>query len=70
MIDLYAKSTAYLSTLTQAQADELDHVDPTKPDVIDRGHINRRGSALIGGMVAEGFAVAEPKLAKSVRVQQ
>ena len=70
VIDLYARSIAYLETLTQAQADALNHVDPTKPEVIDRAHMNRKGSALIGGFVAEGLMTAEPALAKSVREQQ
>jgi len=69
VIDLYAKTTAYLEPLTQAQADGLNHVDPTAPTVVDRAHINRKGSALIGGFVAEGLITAAPKLAKSVRIQ-
>jgi lysophospholipase L1-like esterase len=69
VIDLYAKSNAFLETQTQAQADELDHVDPTQPKVVDRAHLNRTGSALIGGFVAEGLATAVPALAKSVRIQ-
>lgn len=69
VIDLYAKSTAYLETQTQAQADELNHVDPTLPKVVDRAHLNRTGSALFGGFVAEGLAAAVPALAKSVRIQ-
>jgi len=70
VIDLYAKSTEYLDTLTQAQADELDHVDPTMPKVVDRTHLNRKGSAVFGALVAEGLTTAVPGLAKSVRVQQ
>lgn len=69
VIDLYVKSIEYLETLTQEQADELDHVDPTMPKVVDRTHINRKGSALFGGFVAEGLGSAMPELAKSVRVQ-
>jgi lysophospholipase L1-like esterase len=69
VIDLYALTTKYLETLTQAQADELNHVDPTAPKVIDRAHMNRRGSEIVGGMVAEQLAIVEPKLAKAVRVQ-
>jgi lysophospholipase L1-like esterase len=69
VIDLYSKSTAYLETQTQAQADELNHVDPTLPKVVDRAHLNRTGSALFGGFVAEGLATAVPALAKSVRIQ-
>jgi len=70
VIDLYATSTEYLEKMTQAQADELNHVDPTQPAVIDRAHINRRGSAVIGALVAEGLVTAVPALAKAVRIQQ
>jgi lysophospholipase L1-like esterase len=70
VIDLYASSTAYLEKLTQAQADELNHVDPTQPIVVDRAHMNRKGSAVIGALVAEGLETAVPALAKAVRIQQ
>ena len=70
VIDLYASSTAYLEKLTQAQADELNHVDPTMPAVVDRAHLNRKGSAVMGALVAEGFETAIPVLAKAVRIQQ
>jgi lysophospholipase L1-like esterase len=69
VIDLYKRSTAFLETLTQAQADTLNHIDPTQPKVIDRGHINRTGSEIIGGFVAEDLKTAVPALAKSIRVQ-
>jgi lysophospholipase L1-like esterase len=70
VVDLYARSTAYLETLTQAQADELNHVDPTLPKIVDRAHINRKGSAIIAAFVAQDLATAVPALAKSIRIQQ
>jgi lysophospholipase L1-like esterase len=70
LIELFDRSNTFLETQTQAQADELNHVDPTHPAIVDRTHINRKGSALFGGFVAEDLATAVPALAKSVRVQQ
>ena len=69
LIDLYALTTKFLETLTQTQADQLNHVDPTAPKAIDRAHLNRRGQEIIGGMVAEALATAEPKLARSIHIQ-
>lgn len=66
VIDLNTRCDAYFDTLTQAQADELDHYYPTRPDIKDRTHMNGKGSELIGGFVAQGLITAVPELTKYV----
>jgi lysophospholipase L1-like esterase len=72
-VDLFALSTRYLDTLTQAQADMLDatgHPDAKaengsaqKPD---RTHLNAEGKALFGRMVADNAERLEPSLGPDV----
>jgi lysophospholipase L1-like esterase len=58
LIDLNKLSTALLSGMTQAQADEFDA--PVHPDATstgpDRTHLNDKGSQLFGRMVARELA--------------
>jgi lysophospholipase L1-like esterase len=68
VIDLNARCDAYFDTLTQEQAEELDHYYPTMPKIVDHTHMNGKGSELIGGFVAEGLKTAVPELAKYVAI--
>jgi pectinesterase len=70
LMDLNADSTAYLVTLTQAQADAYNHTIPGFDPAAhpDHAHINAAGNALFGGMAAKEFATAVPALAKKVTV--
>ncbi len=68
VIDLNAQCDAYFDTLTQDQADELDHYYPNSPAIKDRTHMNAKGSELIGGFVAEGLKTAVPELAKYIAI--
>ncbi|MDR3735979.1 MAG: GDSL-type esterase/lipase family protein [Acidobacteriaceae bacterium] len=68
VIDLNARTTACLDTMTQAQADTYNKYYPD-PKLVDRAHINAKGSQMIGTMVAEDFAKIVPKLAKYIQMQ-
>jgi lysophospholipase L1-like esterase len=73
-IDLFGLSQSYLSGLTQQEADKFDadtHPDakaenagPSKPD---RTHLNDKGKAVFGRMVAEGVIRTQPELEPDVR---
>lgn len=74
LVDLYALSTHYLSTMTQEQADRFDRID--HPDAKaegagagkpDRTHLNDQGKAVFGRMVADNVIRAEVELAPNVR---
>ena len=69
VIDLNAHLTACLDTMTQAQADAYNKYYVDNPALIDRGHINPKGSQMIGAMVAEDMAKVVPALAKYVQMQ-
>lgn len=71
VIDLNARSTRLLKTMTQAQADEFDAVG--HPDAagvkLDRTHLNPRGSQVFGRMVADDLARVCPELGPDVKGQ-
>ena len=68
-VDLYALSTAYLSGMTQEQADKFnattnsdaanEKASATKPD---RTHLNDRGKTVFGDMVVKEVARTQPAL--------
>jgi lysophospholipase L1-like esterase len=59
VIDLNAMSTKLLEAMTQEQADQFDatgHADQraeNKKSTLDRTHLNEKGQALFGRMVAD-----------------
>jgi lysophospholipase L1-like esterase len=67
-VDLNALSTKLLDTMTQAQADEFDavgHADAkaeNKTSALDRTHLNDKGKAVFGRMVAEALVLVRPEL--------
>jgi lysophospholipase L1-like esterase len=72
-IDLNAMSTKLLDTMTQAQADEFDMVD--HPDAkaengaaakLDRTHLNAKGKAVFGRMVADALIRTQVELGPDV----
>ena len=67
VIDLHARATALLETLTPAQALTLDYMaTPTaKPDP---AHMSPKGVALFGGYAAEDFARLVPAMANNVHM--
>lgn len=69
LIDLQAKSIAYLDTLTPAQglALGITKKDAEGNTVPDKTHLNYEGSYLFGRMVAVGLGQAVPALARYVR---
>jgi lysophospholipase L1-like esterase len=85
VIDLNAMSVKLLEGMTQAQADEFDatsHEDQraeNKKSAIDRTHLNPKGQALFGRMVADTLVrtqvelgpdvIGEPAKARSVGAQ-
>lgn len=68
LIDLNAMSTAMLVKMTQAQADQFDatgHEDQRAENgksKIDRTHLNPKGQALFGKMVADELIRLRPEL--------
>lgn len=74
LVDLYAISTRLLQSMTQAQADTLDatsHPDAkaengssSKPD---RTHLNDKGKALFGRLVADNLARTEVELGPNIK---
>jgi lysophospholipase L1-like esterase len=72
VIDLNAMSTKLLEGMTQAQADEFDatgHEDQraeNKKSVVDRTHLNAKGQALFGRMVAEALVRTQVELRPDV----
>jgi lysophospholipase L1-like esterase len=57
-IDLNSMSTRLLTGMTQQAADEFDaatHPDATGTSGLDRTHLNEKGSAVFGRMVADGL---------------
>lgn len=74
LVDLYALSTKYLQGITQEEADMLDA--ETHPDAAaengavskpDRTHLNEKGKALFGRMVADNVARTEVELGPNIR---
>jgi lysophospholipase L1-like esterase len=77
-VDLNAMSTKLLDTMTQAQADELDavgHPDATAENggakggheaKLDRTHLDARGKAVFGRMVAEDLIRTQVELGPDV----
>jgi lysophospholipase L1-like esterase len=71
-IDLNAMSTKLLNTMTQAQADEFDatnHPDAAAEaaaDKPDRTHLNAKGKAVFGRMVAEALIKTQVELGPDV----
>jgi len=68
-IDLNAQSTRLLKTMTQEQADAFDavgHPDATHKG-LDRTHLNAKGSAVFGRMVADDLAKVDPELGPDVK---
>ena len=68
VIDLNAMSTALLKAMTQEQADSFDatgHADQAAENAAakrDRTHLNAKGQAVFGRMVADALARAEVEL--------
>jgi lysophospholipase L1-like esterase len=71
-IDLNAMSTKLLDTMTQAQADEFDavgHADAKAengPVKLDRTHLNAKGKAVFGRMVADALIRTRVELGPDV----
>jgi lysophospholipase L1-like esterase len=78
-IDLNALSTRLLNTMTQTQADEFDaigHADakaenavnsgPTAAPPLDRTHLNDKGKAVVGRMVADNLVRTQVELGPDV----
>jgi lysophospholipase L1-like esterase len=69
LIDLNAESVKLLETMNQEQADQFDAA--AHPDALDKGpdrtHLNARGSALFGRMVADGLTRVCPELGPDVK---
>jgi lysophospholipase L1-like esterase len=72
VIDLNAMSTKLLEGMTQEQADEFDatgHEDQraeNKKSVVDRTHLNAKGQALFGRMVADTLVRTQVELGPDV----
>jgi lysophospholipase L1-like esterase len=72
VIDLNAMSVKLLEGMTQAQADEFDatgHADEraeNKKSVVDRTHLNTKGQALFGRMVADTLVRTQVELGPDV----
>jgi lysophospholipase L1-like esterase len=72
VIDLNAMSVKLLEGMTQAQADEFDatgHADEraeNKKSVVDRTHLNAKGQALFGRMVADTLVRTQVELGPDV----
>jgi len=72
VIDLNAMSVKLLEGMTQAQADEFDaagHEDQraeNKKSVVDRTHLNAKGQALFGRMVADTLIRTQVELGPDV----
>lgn len=73
-VDLFDLSQHYLSTMSQEQADELDAV--AHPDEraengsatkLDRTHLNEKGKAVFGRMVADNVIRTEVELGPNVK---
>jgi lysophospholipase L1-like esterase len=78
-IDLNSLSTRLLNTMTQVQADEFDaigHADakaenavnsgPTAAPPLDRTHLNDKGKAVFGRMVADNLVRTQVELGPDV----
>ena len=69
VIDLNAMSVRLLETMSQQQADQFDAVD--HPDANkkgpDRTHLNPRGQAVFGRMVADALGSVCPELGPDIR---
>jgi pectin methylesterase-like acyl-CoA thioesterase/lysophospholipase L1-like esterase len=74
LVDLYAMSTKLLRGMTQEQADVLDAT--YHPDAVaengsgakpDRTHLNEKGKALFGRMVADNVAREEVELGPNIK---
>jgi len=73
LIDLNALSTKLLNTMTQAQADEFDaigHADAKAENAaavpLDRTHLNAKGKAVFGRMVADNLIRTQVELGPDV----
>jgi lysophospholipase L1-like esterase len=72
VIDLNAMSVKLLEGMTQEQADEFDatgHADEraeNKKSVVDRTHLNEKGQALFGRMVADTLVRTQVELGPDV----
>jgi lysophospholipase L1-like esterase len=69
LIDLNARVTACLNTMTQAQADVYNKFYPEKPATVDRAHVNALGSQMVGAMVAVDLGKIVPVLQRSLFMQ-
>ena len=71
-VDLNAMSTKLLDTMTQAQADEFDavgHADAKAENAavpLDRTHLNAKGKAVFGRMVADNLIRTQVELGPDV----
>jgi lysophospholipase L1-like esterase len=71
-VDLNAMSTKLLNTMTQAQADEFDavgHADAKAENAqvkLDRTHLNDKGKAVFGRMVADALIRTQVELGPDV----
>jgi hypothetical protein len=72
VIDLNAMSVKLLEGMTQEQADEFDatgHEDEraeNKKSIVDRTHLNAKGQALFGRMVADNLVRTQVELGPDV----
>ena len=66
LVDLNADSSTFLETLTQAQADEFDLIQPGATEDQkkgpDRTHLNDKGKAVFAAIVAADLKKAAPEL--------
>jgi lysophospholipase L1-like esterase len=64
IVDLNAHSLACFETMTQEQADVYNFkFYPERSSTVDRGHVNGKGSQMLGTMVAEDLVKVVPALA-------
>jgi len=68
LVDLHARSIALYEQLGREGCNELSPMDKKKPGEIDNTHLNAKGSAVIGPIVAEELARVVPDLAPHIRV--
>jgi lysophospholipase L1-like esterase len=69
VVDLNARSLACFESMKQEEADSFDKYYVTNPKLVDRAHINAKGSQMLGTMVAEDLAKVVPALTKYIQVE-
>jgi len=66
VLDLNTDANAVLDTMTQEQADKLNHIYEKDKPSTDRVHLDQAGIDLFGLMVAKEFAAAMPSIEKKI----